>query len=146
MSVIQPAQCPNFPLQSSGIELATFATNRSAQTRIIWCPVGTGMMVHRPPDSLFIDVLHGEGGVLPQLLGLLLQLAPGQDAVHWHRHQLDLNLVVWGNVVLQETRHCDSGSDKRTSMRNTTSMYGTVEKRDQIKLLTGRTPSTHGVS
>lgn len=58
-----------------------------------------------PPDSLFTDVLHGEGGVLPQLLGLLLQLAPGQDAVHRYRHQLDLNLVVWGNVVLQETRH-----------------------------------------
>lgn len=57
-----------------------------------------------PPDSLLADVLHGEGGVLPQLLGLLLWLAPGQDAVHWYWHQLDLNLVVRGSVVLQETK------------------------------------------
>lgn len=36
------------------------------------------------PDSMFADVLHGEGGVLPQLLVLVLGLTPGQDAVHWH--------------------------------------------------------------
>lgn len=57
------------------------------------------------PDPVLADVLHGEGGVLPQLLGLLLGLAPGQDAVHRHRHQLDLNLVVRGRVVLRETKH-----------------------------------------
>lgn len=53
-----------------------------------------------PPDSLLVDVLHGEGGVLPQLLGLLLRLGPGQDAVHGHRHQLDLDLIIGGGVVL----------------------------------------------
>ena len=54
-----------------------------------------------PPDPVLVDVLHVEGGVLPQLLGLLRGLAPGQDAVHRHRHQLDPNLVVGGGVVLR---------------------------------------------
>lgn len=57
-------------------------------------------LLHLLPDPVLADVLHGEGGVLPQLLVLLLRLAPGQDAVHRHRHQLDLNLVIWGRVVL----------------------------------------------
>lgn len=55
----------------------------------------------RLPDSLLVDVLHGEGGVLLQLLGLLLRLAARQDAVHGHRHQLDLDLIVGGGVVLR---------------------------------------------
>lgn len=54
------------------------------------------------PDPVLIDVLHCEGGVLPQLLVLLLGLAPGQDAVHWHRHQLESNLVIWRRVILRD--------------------------------------------
>lgn len=58
---------------------------------------------------MLADVLHGEGGVLPELLVLLLGLAPGQNAVHRDRHQLDLNLFIWGCVVLEETKYFDSG-------------------------------------
>lgn len=56
------------------------------------------------PDPQSVDVLHGEGGVLPQLLLLLLLLAPAQEAVHGHRHQLDLNLPVRGLVVLGDQK------------------------------------------
>lgn len=56
------------------------------------------------PDPQSVDVLHGEGGVLPQLLLLLLGLAPAQEAVHGHRHQLDLNLPVRGLVVLGDRK------------------------------------------
>lgn len=60
------------------------------------------------PDSQCADVLHGERRVLPQLLVLLLGLAPGQDSVHGHRHQLDLNLLVRGRVVLGDRTQSQS--------------------------------------
>lgn len=70
----------------------------------IWASTQVSECAERLPDSLLADVLHGEGGVLPQLLGLLLQLAPGHDAVHRHRHQLHLDLIVRGGVVLEEQK------------------------------------------
>lgn len=52
-----------------------------------------------------VDVLLAEGGILPELLRLLLGGSPGQDAVHRHRHQLDVDLVVGGRVVLVTPKH-----------------------------------------
>lgn len=70
------------------------------------------------PDSQCVDVLHGEGRVLPQLLVLLLGLAPGQDSVHRHRHQLDLDLLVRGCVVLRDKQlTMEPGSGWRLTRR-----------------------------